>query len=67
MTEQDALNGLKTIKESMEVSCVFRASRTGDMKYPKELEALDIAISALEKQINRIEKKNEINSKDDKR
>ena len=67
MTEQEAMEELKLTKEAMEVSCAMRASRTGDMKYPSELEALDMAISALEKQINRIEKKNEINSKDDKR
>ena len=51
MTEQEAMEESKLTKESMEVSCVFRASRTGDMKYPSELEALDIAISALEKQM----------------
>lgn len=51
MTEQEAMEELKLTKEAMEVSCAMRASRTGDMKYPSELEALELAISALQKQI----------------
>lgn len=47
MSIDEAIKEIEQTKEAMEVSCAMRAGRTGDMKYPSELKALDMAITAL--------------------
>lgn len=53
MTDEEALKALKKHFEVMEVTLSMRAARENEYAYPSELEAIEMAISALRERIAR--------------